>query len=315
MKLTRRAFGAMAMGGLASGLASRTAEAAPSAAPALPAGAIDCHIHIVGPQSKYPMAASRTYTPPEASVADLRALRTEIGVPRQVVVQPSFYGFDNSCAADALAELGRSARGVAVVPPNVSEAELVRLDRAGFVGARLNLATAGITDPYRASTFVLALVEKLRPFNWHLQINTDLAMIDAITPILSTLTVPVVFDHMGNPDASLGVDQKGFEALIYLVTYRTVYVKLSAPYNASKLPDYSDVTPFARALIAAKPTRMLWGTNWPHPAATRAPSIDEISPYQVIDNQNLTRLFMEWCPDAAMRKMILVDTPARLYRF
>ena len=314
MKLTRRAFGAFAVGGLASGLVSKTAQGA-AAAPALPAGAIDCHIHIVGPQSKYPMAANRTYTPPEASVADLRAMRMETGVQRQVIVQPSFYGFDNSCTSDAIAEIGRSARGVAVVPPNVTDDQLLRLNNAGFVGARLNLATANITDPYRASGLVLALTEKLRPFQWHLQINTDLAMIEAITPIVSTLTIPVVFDHMGNPDASLGINQKGFESLLFLTRVRNVYVKLSAPYNHSKVADYSDVAPFARALIEARPDHMLWGTNWPHPAATRAPSIDEVSPYQTIDNANLVRLFMEWCPDAAMRRTILVDTPTRIYRF
>jgi predicted TIM-barrel fold metal-dependent hydrolase len=313
MNLTRRAFGALAMGGIANGLASQTAQGA-AAAPALPAGAIDCHIHIVGPQSKYPMVAGRVYTPPEASVAELRTLRTEIGVPRQVIVQPSFYGFDNSCTSDAIAELGRSARGVAVVPPNVTDAELRRLTGAGFVGARLNLATEGITDQYRAAALVLTLTEKLRPFGWHLQINTDLRMIESLSPILSTLTVPVVFDHLGNPDAAAGVSQLGFDALIFLVTNRNVYVKLSAPYNHSTLADYSDVAPFARALIAARPDHMLWGTNWPHPAAVRAP-VSEVSPYQVIDNANLVRLFMEWCPNEAMRRMILVDTPARLYRF
>jgi len=315
MTLTRRAFGALAMGGLASGLASRAAHGAAAAAPALPSGAIDCHIHIVGPQSKYPMTENRVYTPPEASVADLRKMRMETGVPRQVVVQPSFYGFDNSCTSDAIAELGRSARGVAVVPQNVTDAQLLRLNSAGFVGARLNLATASITDEYRAAALILGLTEKLRPFRWHLQINTELPMIEKLAPIVGTLTVPVVFDHMGNPDASLGIEQPGFKALLALCRTRNIYAKLSAPYNASKLPDFSDVAPFARALIAARPDHMLWGTNWPHPAAVRAPSVSEISPYQVVDNANLVRLFMEWCPDAATRKMILVDTPARIYGF
>ena len=309
MKLTRREFGGLAIGALA----SRTAKAA-VAAPALPAGAIDCHVHIVGPQSKYPMAARRAYTPPEASVADLQALRTQIGVPRHVIVQPSFYGFDNSCTLDAVAELGRSARGIAVVPPNVSEAELQRLERAGFVGTRLNLATEGITDQYQAATLILTLTEKLRLLRWHLQINTDLRMIEAIAPIIGGLTVPVVFDHMGNPEAAMGTSQPGFDALLELTKFRNVYVKLSAPYNHSMLPDYSDVAPFARALIVARPDHMLWGTNWPHPAGVRAP-VSEISPYQAIDNANLVRLFMEWCPDPALQKMILVDTPARLYRF
>jgi len=314
MKLTRREFGGLAMGSVASGALTRSVHAAPAPASALPAGAIDCHIHIVGPQSKYPMAADRTYTPPEASVAELKALRAEIGVPRHVVVQPSFYGYDNSCARDAIAELGRTARGVAVVPPDVSEAELQRLNAAGFVGTRLNFATLGMTDPFRISAVILTVTGRIRPFRWHLQINTDLSVIGRITPIISALTVPVVFDHMGNPDASLGVKQPGFDALLDMVKTRTVFVKLSAPYNHSKLPDYSDVTPFARALIAARPDRMLWGTNWPHPAAARG-AAGEVSPYQVIDNANLVRVFKEWCPDPAMQKMILVDTPTRLYRF
>ena len=114
-------------------------------------------------------------------------MRTETGVPRQVIVQPSFYGFDNSCTSDAIAELGRSARGVAVVPPNVTDAQLQRLNSAGFVGARFNLATEGINDPYMAAAMILGLTEKLRPFRWHLQINTDLAMIDTHNADRSTL--------------------------------------------------------------------------------------------------------------------------------
>jgi len=313
MKLTRRAFGALAMGGLASGLASRTAGAA-APVPALPAGAIDCHIHIVGPQSKYPMSDRRAYTPPEASVEDLRKLRTEIGVQRQVVVQPSFYGFDNSCTLDAVAELGRSARAIAVVPLRVTDAELQRLDRAGVVGIRFNFSTLGVRDAEQAALQILELAPRVRPYRWHIQINTEPELISALAPIVGVLNMPVVFDHIGNPDASLGIQQPGFQALLEMVRTSTSFVKLSAPYNHSKVADYSDVTPFMKALIAARPDRMLWGTNWPHPAAVRSP-VGEVSPYQVIDNQNLVRLFMEWCPDEAMRKMILVDTPARLYRF
>lgn len=313
MTLTRRAFGGLAMGALAGGLMSQRAKAG-AAASALPAGAIDCHIHIVGPRSKYPMAANRAYTPPEASVADLRALRMQIGVPRQVIVQPSFYGFDNSCTLDAVAELGRSSRAVAVVPLNVSDAELQRLNAAGVVGIRLNFATLGVRDPEQAALQILELAPRLRPFRWHIQINTDLQMVAQLAPIIGALTVPVVFDHIGNPEAELGAGQPGFFALMELISSGNAYVKLSAPYNHSKLADWADVSPLAKSLIAARPDRMLWGTNWPHPAATRGP-VSEISPYQTIDNPRLVSAFMEWCPDAAMRKMILVDTPASLYQF
>ena len=312
MKLTRREFGALTMGALAGGVATRANAAA--AVSALPAGAIDCHIHIVGPQSKYPMAANRAYTPPEASVANLRALRAQIGVPRQVIVQPSFYGFDNSCTRDAVVELGPSARGVAVVPADVSDAELRRLDAAGFVGIRLNFSTLGIRDRDQAEAQILELIPKLEPLRWHIQINTELPMIAELAPTIGVLPVPVVFDHIGNPEAELGVGQPGFFALMELVHAGNAYVKLSAPYNHSKLAGWADVSPLAKSLINARADRCLWGTNWPHPAATRGP-VTQISPYQVVDNPRLVTAFVEWCPDAAMRKMILVDTPARLYRF
>jgi predicted TIM-barrel fold metal-dependent hydrolase len=314
MRLTRREFGGLAVGTLAGGLVCDTAMAAAAVATALAPGAIDCHIHIVGPQSKYPMAANRSYTPPEASVAQLKALRTQIGVSRNVIVQPSFYGFDNSCTRDAVVELGPSARGIAVVRPDVSDAELRRLDAAGFVGIRLNFSTLGITDPREAERQVLEIAPKLEPLRWHIQINTELPMIAALAPIIGLVPVPVVFDHIGNPEAELGVAHPGFFALMELVHNGNAYVKLSAPYNHSKLADWADVAPLAKSLIGTRPDRMLWGTNWPHPAATRGP-LTQISPYQRIDNPKLVAAFMEWCSDAAMRRMILVDTPARLYRF
>jgi len=310
MTLTRRGFAIASLGALALG---KSAWAAGPLAD-MPAGAIDVHNHIVGPQSKYPMAAARTYTPPEASVAQLRALRAQLGVARNVIVQPSFYGTDNSCLVDALAELGTSARGIAVVPQNVSDAELKRLAAAGVTGVRLNLATAGINDPKVAIDAINGFGPRFVPMNWHIQINTGLPVVAAIAQTVADLKVPVVFDHMANLQAEKGANQPGFGALVELVKGRNTYVKLSAPYNLSKRADWSDVTPLAKALIAAGSDRMLWGTNWPHPGNGRGP-ITQITPYQVVDNPALLRIFAEECPGAAMRKMILVDTPQRLYRF
>jgi len=313
MILSRRDFGlltATSMGAFA--LAHNVRAATPIA---MPAGATDCHNHIVGPQAKYPMAANRTYTPPAASVAQLRALRAQLGVERNVIVQPSFYGFDNRCMLDALAELGNSARGIAVVPLDVPDAELKRLAGLGVVGVRLNFATAGIRDPKAATEAVSAFAPRFLPLGWHIQVNTELPIIEAIASTIAGLKVPVVFDHMGEAVAADGVSQKGFGALTELVRGGNAYVKLSAPYNLSKRPDYADVAPLAQALIAARADRVLWGTNWPHPGSVRGRPISEISPYQKVDNPNLLRAFAQWCPDPAMRKMILVDTPARLYRF
>jgi predicted TIM-barrel fold metal-dependent hydrolase len=311
--ITRREFGATGLGGIAALAAGRAAAAA--AGPAMPAGAIDCHNHIVGPIARFPMAANRTYTPPEASVAQLLALRRAMGVARNVIVQPSFYGFDNACTELALKELGASARGIAVLPQTVPDAELKRLAAVGFVGTRLNLATAGIRDPKAALDAIAAFAPRFAPLGWHIQINTEPALIDAIAPAVAGLPVPVVFDHIGEVVAAEGLNQKGFGALLELVRARKAYVKLSAPYNLSTEAGYADVAPFARALIAAGPQQMLWGTNWPHPGQRRGRPISEISPYQEIDNLNLLKLFAEWCPDAGTRKTILVDTPSRLYRF
>jgi predicted TIM-barrel fold metal-dependent hydrolase len=312
MKLSRREFGSITLGSAAGLALSRRASAA---AAAMPAGAIDCHNHIVGPQSKYPMAANRTYTPPEASVAQLKALRVETGAARNVIVQPSFYGFDNSCAVDALKELGNSARGIAVVPQDVSDAELRRLAGIGFVGVRLNLATAGVRDPKAAIDAINAFAPRFVSLGWHIQINTELSVVAAIAQTVGSLKVPVVFDHMGNLQAETAAKEPGFGALVELVRAGNTYVKLSAPYNLSKRPDYADVIPLAKALIAARADRMLWGTNWPHPGNVRGLPFGEISPYQKVNNPNLVRAIEQECPDAAMRKMILVDTPARLYRF
>jgi predicted TIM-barrel fold metal-dependent hydrolase len=313
MRLTRRQFGKLATASVAGLVLPRTAEAAGPLSD-MPAGAIDVHNHIVGPLLKYPMAANRTYTPPEASVAQLRALRAQLGVARNVIVQPSFYGFDNSCLVDALAELGSSARGVAVVPVDVTDAELRRLASRGVTGVRLNLSTFDIRDPKVAADTAHSLATRFVPLGWHIQINTELPVIEGLAPLIADIKVPVVFDHLGNADAALGVNQKGFDALVALVKAGNTYVKLSAPYNLSKRSDWADVVPLAKALIAARPDRMLWGTNWPHPGRGRG-DITKITPYQDVDNPRLLIHFARQCPDAALRKMILVDTPQHLYRF
>lgn len=163
MHITRREFGVFA----ASTVATFATSARGATHAAMPAGATDCHNHIVGPQSKYPMAANRSYTPPEASVAQLRALRAQLGVQRNVIVQPSFYGFDNACLLGALAALGNSVRGIAVVPQDVADSELQRLAGLHVVGVRLNFATAGIRDPKAAEAALTGFAPRFVPLGWH----------------------------------------------------------------------------------------------------------------------------------------------------
>jgi predicted TIM-barrel fold metal-dependent hydrolase len=307
MSLTRRRFGTWVAGSVATLALSSASRAA--TAELMPQGATDCHNHIMGPQAKYPYAATRIYTPPEASLADLRGLRVQIGVARNVIVTPSVYGFDNRCTADALAELGNTARGIAVIPPGISDAELARLNAQGFKGARLNTGSKGLAET------LAAFAPRFKPLAWHVQVVGTLPTIVPFMPQLAGLGVPVVLDHFGGAPGEGGGDSKDFHALLDLVRAGNSYVKLSAPYDRSKRPDYSDMTPLARALIEAAPDRMLWGTNWPHPGQDRTIPVSQIMPYQKVDNEMLVRRLAQWCPDLPTRRRILAENPETLYGF
>ncbi len=311
MSITRRDFGALTLGSLA-GLMAENAEAAQVAKLE---EACDSHVHIIGPQDKYPMVAKRAYTPPTASVAQLKALRGRVGTSRNVIVQPSFYGTDNSCMLDAMAELGPSARGIAVVDPNVPDQTLRELDAKGVRGVRINLESAGNRDPKAAGALLTQYAKKLKPLNWHIQIYAAITVIGAIAGQIADSPVPVVVDHFGQPVAADGFGQRGFGGLYDLLRARRVYVKLSAPYRVSKLPDYSDTTWLGRTLIQAAPDRMLWASDWPHTQTIPGRPLDQVTPFSKIDDGAVMKLFSSWCPDEKVRKTILVDTPAKLYRF
>src|SRR5258705_1786583 len=308
MGFTRREFGALALGS-AAGLAMSEAEAASFA------GATDCHVHIIGPMAKYPMVANRPYTPPEASIAQLKAMHARLGISRTVLVQPSFYGTDNSCMLDALAELGASARGVAVVAPNVPDTTLRDLDAKGVRGIRINLESAGNRDPKSAGALLAAYAKKVAPLNWHIQIYAVAPVIGALTQQIADMTVPVVIDHFGMPVASEGYNSKGFGAIADLAHARKIYVKLSAPYRISKLADYKDTTALAQTLIYGARDRMLWGSDWPHTQTIAGHSPTEVTPFSKIDDNAVFKLFNSWYPDELTRRMMLVDNPAKLYRF
>jgi predicted TIM-barrel fold metal-dependent hydrolase len=308
MRITRREFNAMTSGAIGALAFSPRASAA-SVADIMPAGAIDTHNHVMGPQAKYPYSPNRPYTPPEANVDDLRRVRAQIGVARNVIVTPTPYSFDNRSTVDAVVELGPTARGVVLLPPDVLDSELGRLEAAGIRGVRLNTQNPALRET------LTAWAPKFRAINWHVQIVGQLPVIVSLGPQIATLGHPVVIDHFGGARGEDGVENRDFQAFLDLVKTGNVYVKLSAPYDRTREPGYANMTPFARALIAARADRMLWGTNWPHPLPQQGVPITQISPYQTIDNVMLVTRLAEWCPDAATRKMILVDTPERLYRF
>lgn len=284
----------------------------------VPAGACDCHTHIHADPAKFPFFSGRVYTPELASPEEMSALHKALHIERVVIVTPSVYGTDNSATLFGMKERGPTARGVAVIDEKTREADLDTMNQAGIRGIRLNLATGGVNDPNVARPRFQAALERVKNRDWHVQLFTSLAMVTAIKDLVATSPLPVVFDHFGGAQAELGVDQPGFSDLLALVTSGKAYVKISGAYRASKLaPDYPDAAPLARALIAANVERIVWGTDWPHPNSVTPPDKKptEVTPLYQIDDGRLLNQLPVWAPDAAIRKTILVDNPARLYGF
>jgi predicted TIM-barrel fold metal-dependent hydrolase len=284
----------------------------------VPAGACDCHTHIHGDPAKFPFFSGRVYTPEPASPEEMSALHKALHIERVVIVTPSVYGTDNSATLFGMKARGATARGVAVIDEKTPEADLDAMGKAGIRGIRLNLATGGVSDPNVGRPRFQAAVERVKNRNWHIQLYTGMAMISALKDSFAASPVPVVFDHFGGAQAALGVEQPGFADLLELVKSGKAYVKISGAYRASKLgPDYSDAAPLARALIAANSDRIVWGTDWPHPDSSTVPGRKptDIAPLFQIDDGRLLNQLPVWAPDAAIRKKILVDNPARLYGF
>jgi len=282
----------------------------------VPSGACDCHTHVHGDPAKFPFFSGRVYTPEMALPEEMAALHRALHIQRVVIVTPSVYGADNSATLYGMKARGADARGVAVVEGKTTESELDAMGKAGIRGIRINLATGGVNDPSVARKLFQAAVERMKRRNWHVQIYTSLPVIAAIKDLVLTSPVPVVFDHFGGASAELGVQQAGFADLIELVQKGKAYVKISGAYRASKIaPEYQDVVPLAKALIAANPDRIVWGTDWPHPNSSSGRPATELTPLFQIEDAALFNQLPVWAPDSTIRKKILVDNPARLYRF
>jgi predicted TIM-barrel fold metal-dependent hydrolase len=284
----------------------------------VPAGACDCHTHVFGDPARYALAGDRVYTPEPASIEEMRALHRALRMDRVVIVQPSIYGTDNACTLDAVRQLGSRARAVVVIDGRMSAAALDAMHKAGARGIRINLATSGQTDPAAARHLLQTAVEQLAGRPWHIQMYTTLPVIEAIRDQVAASPIPIVFDHFGGAQASPGIDQPGFAALQGLVRSGKAYVKISGAYRSSNAqPDYADVAPLAKALIAANPQRIVWGSDWPHPDSSRVAGrkATDIAPLLQIDDGRLLNQLAVWTSDAARRKLILVDNAARLYGY
>jgi predicted TIM-barrel fold metal-dependent hydrolase len=281
----------------------------------VPPQSCDCHVHVFGPADRFPFAAERLYTPGPALVQDLEVHQALLRMDRVVIVQPSPYGFDNSCTVAAARSMGDRARAVAVVRPGAGEAELEALDNAGVRGLRVNLESRGETDLSVARAAMEVAAQAASRFGWHVQTYTNLTVLAGLADVIGRLPATLVVDHFGRASArDVEAGDPRLQKLLELVSSGKVYVKLSAPHRSAEKADGSDMEVVARAFIDANPDRMLWGSDWPHPGgrpgAFRGSGIEPFRP--VDDGETLNRL-ARWA-GAALNK-ILVDNPARLYGF
>jgi len=253
----------------------------------LPAFACDAHAHVLGPRTRFPFAKGRTLTPADAPKERLFALHEKLGIARGIVVQSACHGFDNFVITDAIAAKGGAYRGVALVPADVPLNELRRLDALGFCGARIDFSLQK-TSMEKAA----ALTARLAEAGWHLRLHIDGGLIEEVAAKFRHSPVPVVIEHMGRIDASLGPEQPAFRALLRLMENERFWVEVSG------------AAPLARVLVARFGNRVLWGTRWPHQDVETPP-----------DDGRLVDLLAEIAPGEAQLHALLVKNPQRLFRF
>jgi len=277
----------------------------------LPDGAVDSHCHVFGPGTQFPFAPERKYTPCDASKDQLFALRDRLGFSRNVVVQATCHGADNSAMVDALRAAGGRARGVATVKPGVSEKELTELHDAGVRGVRFNfvkrLVDAAPTDA------LMDVVERITPFGWHVVIYFETSDLPDLRDFFLSIPLPLVVDHMGRPDVTEDPHGPEFESFLDLLRAKPdTSCKVTCPERLSvsgppaldgETAPYADVVPFARRVVEEFPDRVLWGTDWPHP------NLEDHMP----DDGLLVDVIPRIAPTPELQRALLVDNPMRLY--
>jgi len=270
----------------------------------LPPLSCDSHFHVFGPHSKFPYAPNRPFTPTDAPKEDLFRLHEFLGIQRGVFVQSTCHGSDHRVLVDLLAAGQGRYRGVALLEPTTSEADVERLDDAGVRGLRLHhyFPHLGAPRPYGEMRKIIALGA---PYGWHIANHVGGNGIIEHYDFLASIAAPVVIDHMARIDIAEGLNGKAFTALKRLIDRGNVWVKLSGADRITKQPhSYADAVPFARALAAHAPERVVWGTDWPHPNHDAVPN-----------DGDLVDLIAEIAPDTRTRQLMLVHNPAKLFGF
>jgi predicted TIM-barrel fold metal-dependent hydrolase len=270
-----------------------------------PANACDCHHHIYDPRFPFSQPGARMVS--DSLVGDYRLLQQRIGTTRSIVVTPAPFPAsvaDNQVTIDALAQFGANSRGVAIISPTTTDAELKGLASRGFCGIRFSLAQVANIGP--ALEAVAPLSKRVHALGWHVQFNMTADQIVAAGDVWSRVPSTIVFDHMGHMPQPMGIDHPAFAMIRRLIDQGRTWVKLSVTYDSSTIgsPTYADVNKVGRAYVQAAPERLVWGSNWPHPNEMNKP-----------DDARLFDLLTEWAPAEATRHRILVENPETLYGF
>ena len=269
----------------------------------LPVGAVDAHCHVFGPAALFPYAHSRKYTPCDAGKEKLFALRDHLGFTRNVIVQATCHGSDNTALLDALATAGEQARGVASVHHDIGMNELRAMDQAGVRGVRFNFVKRLVDSTPRAS--FLKIAQKIATLGWHSVVYFEAQDLEELAPFITQLPTPVVVDHMGRPDVSKGSDHRDFQRFLTLLDDNDhIWTKVSCPERLTVSGgDYTDVVPYARTLVERFPDRVLWGTDWPHPNMKS----------HMPDDGLLVDFITRIATDTVAQQALLVDNPMALY--
>ena len=271
---------------------------------AVPKGAVDAHCHVFGPGHLFPYAPERKYTPCDAPKEKLWALRQSLGFSRSVIVQAACHGTDNRALVDAVRHSNGSARGVAVVTPDIEELELREMDTVGVRAVRFNFLKRLVDALPRDD--LLRVAEKVAALDWHVVIYFEAEDLPGLYDFFTSLPTVVVVDHMGRPDVGRDPDGEEFQLFLQLLRENgNFWSKVSCPerLSASGPPGYDDVVPFARRVVEAFPDRVLWGTDWPHPNMKS----------HMPDDGKLVDFIPRIAVTPDLQKKLLVDNPLRLY--
>jgi len=279
---------------------------------ALPPNSCDTHFHVFGPPEQFPFVSTHEYTPPAAPLEHYLKMLAVIGVERAVVVQPSVHGLDNSATLDAIKNSDGHFRGVARIDDTTPKGELQRLHGGGVRGVRFNLL-----DRPRGNVKLDVLdrcVENIVELGWSVDLHIDTKNLLEQERRIRHMTVPVVIDHIARIKPTAGLEQPAFQLLLDLIKLKHVWVKVSGADKICNTPVHAyfglpfvEVIPYAQAMIAAAPDRVIWGTDWPHS--------NNFAPGRTPNDGDLVDLLAAFAPDEQVRKKILVDNPAVLYGF